>query len=376
MKLNRRGMFSLMGGTGLLWLVGCGGGGSASNTGPVTRATQERVSSVVRNLFAGGTMFGAVDGIGAVRGGGGIALGAGGAAPPPSADMSYSGGNVPQLGAYLKNMATEVSASRAKHISRSEDPNSGTSIAIGEPLPPYYWEPQPTFYFDYYLGLWTQTSYDKAKGETRSDLYEDEGKTKPAGEIVSTWPTDWEKFPQVWKSSYKFTAGFLKGAYGSSENITNAGWSSGSSKYENVYIDGWKDKGASNWGGNGSSWLNRSESQDGKVWNESAGSWRNDGTSGTRMSTSDGYEAIFTHNPDGSGRGTVKGPEAGLPATVTWDNQGNVTIRYSDGTVEQFNRWGIYGGGGGIYYGQPMPVILEGDGSVRTDVAVAAEPKL
>ena len=58
MKLNRRGMFSLMGGTGLLWLAGCGGGASTS-TVPVTRATQERVGSVVRKLFSGGAMFGA-----------------------------------------------------------------------------------------------------------------------------------------------------------------------------------------------------------------------------------------------------------------------------------------------------------------------------
>ncbi|WP_394793908.1 hypothetical protein [Armatimonas sp.] len=368
MKLNRRGMFSLMGGTGLLWLAGCGGGASTP-TGSVTRATQERVGSVVRKLFSGGAMFGAVDGMGAVRGNATAGM-AGGAAPPsPSADISYTGGNVPQLGAFLKNMASDGPVSRAKRISRGED--TKPDIAVGESMPPYYWEPQPTFYFDYYLGLWTQTSYKE--GESRYDLYEDEAKTKPAGEIVSTWPTSWETFPQVWKSSHKFTAGFLKGAHGSSENITNAGWSSGSSKYENVYADGWKDKGASNWGTGGSSWFSRSESEDGKVWNESAGSWRNDGSGGTRMSTSDGYEAIFTNNPDGSGRGTVKGTEAGLPATITWDNQGNVTIRYADGTVERFNRWGIYGGGGGGY---PVPMILEGDGGVRADTAVATEPKL
>ena len=346
-------MFSLLGGTGLLWLAGCGGSGSVSTAGPVTRATQERVSNVVRKLFSGGTMFGAVDGVGAVRGNVASGNAGGSGAAPPSADISYSGGNVPQLGAFLKNMVANGPVSRAKRVSRE------TRVDI-DPVPPL-WEPQPTFYFDYYLGLWVQTSYDSTKGESRSDLYEDEAKTKPAGFIVSTWPTDWNVFPQVWKSSYSFTAGFLKGAYGSSANVTNAGWASGSSTYENVYADGWKDNGKSNWGTGGSSWFNRSESSDGKVWTESAGSWLNNGSGGTRMSTSDGYEAIFTHNPDGSGRGTVKGPEAGLPATITWDNQGFVTIRYADGTTETFNRWGIYYGGGGV----PVPMSLAGDGSVK-----------
>lgn len=363
MKLNRRGMLSLMGGTGLLWLVGCGGGGSVSvPTGPVTRATQERVSSVVRKLFSGGAMFGAVDGMGPARDN--MALGAAGGAPPPSAGAGYANGEMPQLGAFLKNMMQSGPGSRAKKASRSEDDPAAMTIAPW----PWWGEAQDYTYYDYYLGLWAKVT--QKDGQIKTALFEDEALTKPAGEILSTWPTDWEKFPQVWKSSYTFTAGFLKGAYGSSENVTNADWASGSSKYENVYADGWKDKGASNWGTGGSSWFNRSESTDGKVWNESAGSWRSNGAGGTRMSTSDGYEAIFTHNADGSGRGTVKGPEAGLPATITWDNQGNVTIRYADGTVEQFNRWGIYP------YPTPMPVILEGDGSVRTDTAVASEPKL
>ena len=120
-------------------------------------------------------------------------------------------------------------------------------------------------------------------------------------------------------------------------------------------MDGWKDTGKSTWSGRGdSSWINRTESADGKDWTESAGSWRSDGSGGTRMATSDGYEAIFTFNSDGSGHGRVSGPEAGLPATITWDTQGNDTIRYADGTVERFNRWGIY----------PGPTPLPGDGTV------------
>jgi hypothetical protein len=364
MKLNRRGMFSLLGGTGLLLMAGCGGGGSVSTTGSVTRATQERVGSVVRKLFSGGTMFGAVDGMGAVRDS--VALGSSASAPPPTATQGYANGDVPQLGAFLKNMMQNGPGSRAKKVTRAEGDPAGMTIAPW----PWWGEAQDYTYYDYYLGLWAQVS--QKDSQTKTALFEDEALTKSAGEILSTWPTDWETFPQVWKSSYKFTAGFLKGAYGSSENITNAGWSSGSSKYENVYADGWKDKGESNWGSGGSSWFNRSESADGKVWNESAGSWRSTGAGGTRMSTSDGYEAVFTHNSDGSGRGTVK-EKGQLIATITWDNQGNVTIYYNDfeKTVERFNRWGIYYGGGG---GVTMPMTLAGDGSVRSDTATANTP--
>lgn len=373
-KLSRRGLLVLTSGMTLSWLAGCGGS-SGSTDGTPTRAVQERVSSISRKLFSGTMLFGAVDGIGGARGGG---MG-GGALPPGGGayDQSYTSGSTPQLGAFLKNVVMENAPnSRKRKQSRQED------IVIGEPFPgdpmPPFWEPQPTFYFDYYLGLWVQTSYGKT--ESRYDLFEDEAKTKPAGSIVSSWPINWEVFPQVWKSSYEFTAGFMKGSYGSSENVTNAGWS-GSSKYENVYIDGWKDKGQSNWSGQGdSSWFNRTESADGKDWTESAGSWRSNGSGGTRMSTSDGYEAVFTFNNDGSGRGTIRGPEAGLPASISWDTQGNVTIRYADGTVDRFNRWGIYpgpipldgggiggtGGGGGTGGDDSGEIYLNGDGSVSS----------
>ena len=363
--LSRRALLLLTSGMTLSGLAGCGGGKESAGEAP-TRAVQERVGTISRKLFSGTMLFGAVDGIGMSRGGGmGGGTGGGGSLPPMGAasDMSYSNGSVPQIGAFLKNVVMEnAPTSRKRKLSRGEN------IAVGEPYPtdplPPFWEPQPSFYFDYYLGLWVQTSYSKT--ESRYSLYEDEAKTKSAGSIVSSWPTDWETFPQVWKSSYEFTAGFMKGSHGSSENVTNAGWS-GSTKFENVYIDGWKDKGQSNWSGQGdSSWFNRTESADGKDWTESAGSWRSNGAGGTRMSTSDGYEAVFTFNSDGSGRGTIKGPEAGLPASISWDNQGNVTIRYADGTIERFNRWGIYpgptpfvGGGGG-------DVILYGDGSVAS----------
>lgn len=337
-KLNRRRLLGLVSGATLAGLTGCGGGAGSAGSAP-TRAVQERVGTISRKLFSGSMLFSAVDGIGNARPG---------MSGGPVASSMPTGG-MPQLGAFLKNVAMDGPSTRAH---RAATTGSEGGLIPVDPLPPIFWEPQPSFYFDYYLGLWVQTSY-KA-GESRYELFEDEGKAKPAGSIVTTWPTSWETFPQTWKSHYEFTAGFLKGSHGFSENVTNAGWS-GSSTYENVYVDGWKDTGKSTWSGRGdSSWINRTESGDGKDWTESAGSWRGDGSGGTRMSTSDGYEAIFTFNSEGSGHGRISGPEAGLPATITWDTQGNVTIRYADGTVERFNRWGIY----------PGPTPLPGDGTV------------
>lgn len=319
---NRRQALFVLSGAALAWLTGCGGGGGGTTGAAPSRAVQERVSTISRKLFSGSMLFSAVDGLGGTP-------------------ASYTSGGMPQLGAFLKNVAMGPS-SRA---------HRGETVS-SEPMPPIFWEPQPSFYYDYYLGLWVQANF--TEGESRYTLYEDEAKTKPAGAIVTTWPTSWETFPQTWKSHYEFTAGFLKGSHGFSENVTNVGWS-GSSTYENVYVDGWKDTGKSTWSGRGdSSWINRTESADGKDWTESAGSWRSDGAGGTRMATSDGYEAIFTFNRDGSGHGRISGPEAGLPATITWDTQGNVTIRYADGSVERFNRWGIY----------PGPTPLPGDGTV------------
>ena len=206
----------------------------------------------------------------------------------------------------------------------------------------------PAFYFDEYLGLWVQI--EDGAAQSAYLLYEDEAKTKPAGSIVTTWPENWEVFPQVYSSRYEFTAGFLAGARGSFETAQNAD-GSGHSSYENVYADGWKDQGRSAWTGRGDfTWSSRSEDPNGFTVSD-RGAFRADGSGGTHSETSDGFTADYTFNADGSGHGRISGPLPGLPATITWDAFGNTTIRYADGTTEHIPDWGYYGGGGII---QPL----------------------
>ena len=42
--------------------------------------------------------------------------------------------------------------------------------------------------------------------------------------------------------------------------------------------------------------------------------------------------------------GVIEGPDPGLPAKVTWTPEGHYRIEYADGTVEEFDMWGIMGG--------------------------------
>ncbi len=207
----------------------------------------------------------------------------------------------------------------------------------------------PSFYFDYYLGLWVQI--EETVNTSTYLLFDDEGKSKPAGHITTINPVDWESFPQVFSSEYEFTSGYLAGSHGFSKNVTNADYS-GSSQYENVYADGWKDRGTSNGSAQGDfSWSSRTDGANGE-WNKGVGSFRADGSGGTRLSSSDGYKSDYRYNADGSGHGRITGPDPGLPVSISWDAFGNTTIVYADGSIEHVYGWGGSSGGSG----EPIPV--------------------
>ena len=140
---------------------------------------------------------------------------------------------MPLIGAFLRNVAATSPSTRAAHLrpktrqedgggSGSSDGGNGSTGVDSPPdggiVPPGgIFEPAPTFYFDYYLGLWVQI--DDSGNNSNYLLYEDEAKTKPAGHITTVNPTDWETYPQVYSSSYAFTSGYLAGSHGSSENM-------------------------------------------------------------------------------------------------------------------------------------------------------------
>lgn len=360
-------------------LGGCGGGGSATSgliTAP-NEATRSRVAELHDLSVRGITQSGfQTESLALARNGFFPGGGGGGALPPMNGATDSAGPRpMPMVGAFLRNVATSSPGTRAAYLHQQRGrqtttPGEGSDSSPGQvPLAPPVFpdrqieeppidKPEPTdppiyvnpgFYFDYYLGLWVEVQETTEKSTYL--LYEDEAKTIAAGSIVTSYPADWNVFPQVYSSTFEFTAGYLAGSHGSSENIQNAD-GSGRSRYENVYADGWKDKGASSWSGRGDySWTSRTEAGPGE-WTEGAGTFRADGSGGTRHTTSEGYRSEYTYNRDGSGRGRITGPDPGLPVTISWDAYGNTTIRYADGTVERVPGWGSGGGGGGI----PRPV--------------------
>ena len=376
-QTTRRSLLAAGVALGLALLAGCGGsrggGGSTTKAAAPTEKTRSRVQSmhsgVVRGISQSGYQnvgqavtrngifscsFGSATDL--VTGGSGGITGGGGAPVPSGVSTA-----IPMVGAFLRNVAAVPPKTRAAHIvriSRQEEPPTPTK-------PPVITDPAPTFYFDYYLGLWVAVT--DTPGKSLYQLYEDEAKTKPAGSITTVSPTDWTVYPQIYNSTYEFNAGYLAGSHGFSKSATAADYS-GSMSYEDFYNDGWHDKGASNWSGQGDySWTSRTDVGDG-AWTESAGTFRADGSGGTRTTGSDGYQAIYTYNADGSGRGEITGPDPGLPVTISWDAYGNTTITYADGSTEHYAGWGYGGGIGGGTTGGPIPVD-GGDGTGATTTA-------
>ena len=307
-------------------LTGCGGSGHSQPT--VTRsaptdATRARVQSLYGQSIQSNLYSGAQTLEMAQASGGGASSSDGGA-----------GSSTPYIGAFFRQKALQHTAASR---SRQEDVDSN-------------------FHYDYYLGLWVETTYTSAK--STYNLYADEAKTQPAGHITTENPADYEAFPQIYRSSYEFTDGLLKGAHGSSLTTTKSDYS-GSSTYEDVYTDGGKSAGASSWtSGGDSTYKSREELADGN-WTESVGTFRSNGSGGTRYSASDGYSAEYTFNADGTGRGKIVGNDPGLPATIVWNDNGT-TITYADGSKEHFD----YG------FGYGYAVDDMGDG-VTTDVPPA-----
>lgn len=211
-------------------------------------------------------------------------------------------------------------------------------------------------YYDGYLKLWTkktQTDTDSTR-EIRYDFYVDEALTQPGGFISSQQPNwdfptydvhpevgmfvapQWQpKYPVVYKTTYEFTEGTLKGSNGFSENISREDFSF-DSRYENNYADGWKDRGNNHSDNGSTTWFSRIETADGQ-FAEGAGSFRSN-VGGTRLETSDGYKADYQFSGNGSGHGKVEGNAPGLPVTLSWSGQGQVLVRYADGTTESFQR--------------------------------------
>ena len=377
-------------------LAGCGGGGGTSRSVSKvpTKATKDHLKSLYTQSFRALAQSGVNNSTlaamsGAFGSGAATTVGttnaAAGAAPTPSAPSDNSshsvGPPVPQIGAFLNNVAAVKRSVRAASIlSRKaghrslkarltrddSDTGSGSSGSSGgnsgvvDPVGPI--AAAPSFYFDDYLGLWVDIQ--DTPTSSAYNLYEDEAKTKPAGSIVTTLP-DFNTFPQVYSSKYSFTAGFEAGSHGDYESAVNADNSS-KTTYVDVYTDGSSDQGSSSSTARGDyTWTGRTDYAD-KTYTSQRGTFRSDGSGAMHSEGSDGYKSDYTYRADGSGHASITGPDPGLPATIDWDVQGNTTIRYADGSSDFTPGWG---------YGDVVPVDTPVEsGTTSSGVATTVAP--
>ncbi|MCW3097325.1 MAG: hypothetical protein JWL77_2943 [Chthonomonadaceae bacterium] len=335
---------------GLVGLVtaGCGSGSSQnSRTAAPTALTRTRLASLqnqqLRALSQSGvqpaSLAAARNGAFATTstllvGASPIGVGAGGGGASAGSSGTQVGA-LPLIGAFITNVAsvrpttaaTAASASRAAHRTRVRRHTRADGT-------------DPNFYFDDYLGLWVEIQ-DTATSSAFL-LYLDEAKTQPAGSFQTTFSAS-DAFPQTYESHYTITAGALQGTHGDYMTVQNAD-NSGSSTYNDTYLDGWSDQGKSLWNADGSStWSSRNDGPNHAFYSYQ-GSFKADGSGTNHTESSDSYVTDYLYNADGSGSGRIQGPDPGLPATITWDIYGNTTIHYADGSIEYDPGWGFYGG--------------------------------
>lgn len=263
-------------------------------------------------------------------------LGAEGQTSGNAPSLSFNGGGLPAGGG-----ASNVAAPRLDMYFR----NLGGGNMPGRSrqfLPPddstYVY-----FYFDEWLQLWVDVKM--TPGLYRQDMYVDEAKTQPAGYVESVMPTDWTVFPVVFSNKYRFEKGPLAVAWGDyiTESEVDGTFRS---KYESTSADGTVDKGTSNYAPAGDFTYSSSSTTASGAWSRYSGLYRMDGSGSSLVESSDGYKSTFTFNSDGSGSARIEGADPLLPAHIKWDAEGNVEIRYADGTIEKYNRWSWFGGGG------------------------------
>lgn len=338
-------------GLAVLATVGCGGGSSSSTRSAPTAQTRSRLASLqnqqLRALSQSGVQTqalasarnGAFASTATLTVGGDASGGGAGSAAPGAGNGGTQIGALPLIGAFITNVATvrptgtAMAASlkgraSAAHRTRTRrhTREDGTN---------------PNFYFDDYLGLWV--AIQDAATSSSFLLYLDEAKTQPAGSFQTTFSAN-EAFPQTYESHYSITAGALKGTHGDYVTVQNAD-NSGTSTYNDTYLDGWSDKGKSAWNADGSStWSSRSDGPNNTFYSYQ-GSFKADGSGANHTASSDGYVTDYVYNADGSSSGRIQGHDPGLPAIITCDIYGNTTIHYADGSVEYYPGWGFFGGG-------------------------------
>jgi hypothetical protein len=254
---------------------------------------------------------------------------------------SGGGGGLPFVGGFVHSLGTTGSGTGGGTggsarpapfggVPRGEFGTTGTTSSGGGGD----WD--PTFYFDEYLGLWVENTW--SDGGSTTLLFIDQAKEQPAGSFHSTY-SDWNTYPVIGTSSYEITAGPFAGAHGSYQTSYDSD-SAGSMEYDNFWPGYGSDEGRSAWTADNWTW-NSSQSLEDGSWSKSSGTALPDGAGQFVWENSEGYRWAYSTHPDGSGQGTVSGPDPGLPAKVTWTATGHYRIVYADGTVEE---WDMFSG--------------------------------
>lgn len=297
-------------------LQGCGGNGAGPSFEgrPPTPQTKDRVQRTFGIGLNSLALSGAKAGGGALRDG----------------SSQDSGASFSMLGGFLRDAGlTNAGVTR-------RDPTTGSGGSNG-------WVGGSGHYFDEWLGLWVDAQFSGNRATFA--LFVDEAMTRPAGSLVSEFPTDPGHFPQECRSRHEILAGLLAGSRGFYE-MTFQTETEGSMRWQNSNPDEGTDEGSATWNGNEYGWANSYRGQDG-FWSNDSGTFGADGSGSARSVNSWGYRNQFTYLADGSASGVMEGPDAGLPAQISWDANGRGRIRWADGTVEEFDwAWCVAGANG------------------------------
>lgn len=202
----------------------------------------------------------------------------------------------------------------------------------------------PQFYFDSWLQLWVDATYEE--NSYSALFYLDENRTMPAGHATSTFTGDWQTYPQTYEFDYAFTAGLLGGAHGHYQSVFSDE-ATGQMSYENTYADGSHDEGSANWNSEGSSWNSSWHSEDDADWFNDSGIWNADGSGQYSCANAQGWSSTWHYNSDWSGSADFYGPYPLLPAHMTWTADGHYRIVYANGRVETWSWEDLWESGSG-----------------------------
>ncbi len=199
-----------------------------------------------------------------------------------------------------------------------------------------------TPYFDQFIGAWVVESSTET---TWSAVYSlDEAGTQPAGTSVSAW-TVTESGSQG-TTKVRITAGpnegySLDSSYALDDLLGTGQYSSSSSSplYGTSQDEGtWRSDGS---GSYLSRWTYDSD------FREYQGTWKADGSWTSSSRSGDGSVMTLKGALDGSGTGSITGPDSLLPANVVWNIEGAGQITWADGSKSEINWSGLGGVSGG-----------------------------